>query len=63
MSEFLRSAMGYFNPGQNADGAPGDDNFVGQNVEVNSLKLRVKRLIAEGIFCWVVENITKLVPQ
>lgn len=45
MSDFLKSAMGYFNA------APtnwSDDEFVGQIVEVGSMKLRVKRSIAEG---------------
>lgn len=47
MSDFLKSAMGYFNPGPN--GQP-DNDFVGQIVEVASVKLRVKRVIAEGLY-------------
>lgn len=46
MSEFLKSAMGYFNNGPNA--APYNE-FVGQTVEVGSVKLRVKRVIGEGL--------------
>lgn len=45
MSEFLKSAMGYFNA--NALN-PIDNDFVGQIVEVGTVKLRVKRVIAEG---------------
>lgn len=44
MSEFLKSAMGYFNTGTNGGG----DDFIGMIVEVGSIKLRVKRVIAEG---------------
>lgn len=45
MGDFFKSAMTYFNTGP----TPGVENeFVGQVVEVNHLKLRVKRLIAEG---------------
>lgn len=49
MSDFFKSALGYFNPGQNGGiGGPADDDFVGQIVEVGTVKLHVKRLIAEG---------------
>lgn len=47
MSEFLKSAMGYFNTGVIN---PTDNEFVGQIVEVGAVKLRVKRVIAEGKF-------------
>lgn len=44
MSVF-KSAMGYFSSG----GANGSDNdFVGQFVEIGNMKLRVKKVIAEG---------------
>lgn len=47
MSDLLKSAIGYFNAG--ASPTNGSDNdFVGQIVEVGSVKLRVKRVIAEG---------------
>lgn len=45
MSEFLKSAMGYFNTGTNGTS---DNEFIGQIVEVTGLKLQVKRVIAEG---------------
>lgn len=48
MSDFLKSAMGYFNTGTN-NGS--DNDFIGQIVEVGSVKLRVKRVIAEGKQC------------
>lgn len=45
MGDFLKSAMNYLNT--NAIDSTNND-FVGQIVEVGSLKLRVKRVIAEG---------------
>lgn len=47
MSDFLKSAMGYFNNTGAMNAC--DNEFVGQIVEVGSLKLRVKRVIAEGL--------------
>lgn len=45
MSDFLKSAMNYFNAGPTV----GQDNeFVGQIVEISNVKLRIKRVIAEG---------------
>lgn len=51
MSDLLKSAMGYFNAGPTtttASSSGSDNDFVGQIVEVGTLKLRVKRVIAEG---------------
>lgn len=51
MSDFLKSALGYFNAGPvvGGNGGGGQDNeFVGQIVEVGTVKLRIKRVIAEG---------------
>lgn len=52
MSDLLKSAMGYFNAGPTttttSSSSGSDNDFVGQIVEVGSLKLRVKRVIAEG---------------
>lgn len=45
MGDFLKSAMNYLNT--NAIDSTNND-FVGQVVEVGALKLRVKRVIAEG---------------
>lgn len=42
MSDYLRSALGYLNGGSNTN------EFVGQVLEINNVKLRVNRLIAEG---------------
>lgn len=42
MSDYLRSALGYLN------GATGGNEYVGQTLEINNVKLRVTRLIAEG---------------
>ncbi|XP_055849819.1 cyclin-G-associated kinase [Episyrphus balteatus] len=50
MSDFLKSAMGYFNSGPNGES---DNEFVGQTVEIGSIKLRIKRVIAEGGFAFV----------
>lgn len=51
MSDLLKSAMGYFNAGPTtapSASTASDNDFVGQIVEVGSIKLRVKRVIAEG---------------
>lgn len=45
MSDFLKSAFNYFNV--DANGA--NDDYVGQIVEVGSMKLRIKSKIAEGV--------------
>ncbi|XP_034946030.1 cyclin-G-associated kinase [Chelonus insularis] len=42
MSDYLRSALGYLN------GNSSSNEFVGQVLEINNVKLRVNRLIAEG---------------
>ena len=44
MADFLKSAFGNLIGGQ---GRP-DIDFVGQNVELGDLTLRVKKVIAEG---------------
>uniref|UniRef100_A0AAG5CTP3 Cyclin-G-associated kinase n=1 Tax=Anopheles atroparvus TaxID=41427 RepID=A0AAG5CTP3_ANOAO len=50
MSDFLKSAINYFN----ATPSNGLENdFVGQTVEVSNVKLRIKRVIAEGGFAYV----------
>ena len=46
MSDFLKSAMGYFNAVPSAEAM--DNDFVGQVVDVGQMKLLVKRVIAEG---------------
>ncbi|XP_028159920.1 cyclin-G-associated kinase-like [Ostrinia furnacalis] len=50
MSVF-KSAMGYFSSG-GANGS-NDNDFVGQFVEIGNMKLRVKKVIAEGGFAFV----------
>lgn len=45
MSDLFKSAFGYLS-GTNSSGSEHD--FVGQIVEVGNVKLRVKKLIAEG---------------
>ncbi|KAF7414420.1 hypothetical protein HZH68_002909 [Vespula germanica] len=42
MSDYIRSAIGYLNGGTNTN------EYVGQILEINNVKLRVNRLIAEG---------------
>lgn len=44
MSDFFKSAFGYFSG--STGGAEND--FVGQVIEIGNQKLRVKRVIAEG---------------
>lgn len=43
MSDLFKSAFGYL-----GNQAAGSDDYVGQIVEIASLKLRVKKVIAEG---------------
>lgn len=43
MSDYLRSAFGYLN-----GGSGGGNEYVGQTLDINNVKLRVTRLIAEG---------------
>ncbi|XP_013177988.1 PREDICTED: cyclin-G-associated kinase isoform X2 [Papilio xuthus] len=50
MSVF-KSAMGYFSSGGANGGS--DNDFVGQFVEIGKMKLRVKKVIAEGGFAFV----------
>lgn len=47
MSEFLKSAMGYFSPPLDNEC---NNEFVGQMVEVGAVTLRVKQVIAEGLY-------------
>ncbi|XP_018398325.1 PREDICTED: cyclin-G-associated kinase isoform X1 [Cyphomyrmex costatus] len=42
MSDYLRSALGYLN------GGTAGNEYVGQTLDINNVKLRVTRLIAEG---------------
>ncbi|XP_046667286.1 cyclin-G-associated kinase isoform X2 [Homalodisca vitripennis] len=50
MSELFKSAFGYFS----SNSAPGQGNeLLGQVVEIGSVKLRVKKVIAEGGFAFV----------
>lgn len=43
MSDYFKSAFGYLN------GTPaGDNEYVGQILDINGVKLKVNRLIAEG---------------
>lgn len=44
MTDYFKSAFGYSN------GAGGVNEYIGQNLEINGVKLRVNRLIAEGIY-------------
>jgi hypothetical protein len=49
MSDLFKSAMGYFSSGPATGDPSGQGNeFVGQVLEINNVKLRIKRLIAEG---------------
>ncbi|XP_069674893.1 cyclin-G-associated kinase isoform X3 [Periplaneta americana] len=50
MSDLFKSAIGYFSS-SNTSGA--ENELVGQTVEVGNVKLRVKKVIAEGGFAFV----------
>jgi cyclin G-associated kinase len=45
MSDLFKSAIGYFSS-SNTSGA--ENELIGQTVEVGNIKLRVKKVIAEG---------------
>lgn len=47
MSDLFKSAFEYFSGPANGQS---DNSFVGQIVEVSNVKLRIKKVIAEGYF-------------
>ena len=54
MADFFKSALGYLgNPGVSQD-----NDFVGQYVELGDQKLRVKKVLAEGM--WICQNICEI---
>lgn len=44
MSEIFKSALDYFSSSFSAE----DNDYVGSNVELGNVKLKIKRLVAEG---------------
>lgn len=48
MSELFKSAFGYFSAPSSEQN--GDNSFVGQTIEISNVKLRIKKVIAEGIY-------------
>lgn len=46
MSDLFKSAFEYFSGP--AYGQQSDNNFVGQTVEISNVKLRIKKVLAEG---------------
>lgn len=44
MADLLKSAFGYLG----GNGATTESDFVGQEVEINGIRLRIRRLLAEG---------------
>lgn len=50
MSDIFKSAFGYFS--SNNTSAQGSE-LLGQTVEIGNVKLRVKKVIAEGNYCYV----------
>lgn len=48
MSDLFKSAFEYFSGP--AYGQQSDNNFVGQTVEISNVKLRIKKVLAEGNF-------------
>lgn len=58
MSDLLKSAFGYFSA---PNAVQSDNSFVGQIIEISNVKLRIKKVIAEGKtstidFCGVFVN-------
>ncbi|XP_070000892.1 cyclin-G-associated kinase isoform X1 [Penaeus vannamei] len=49
MADLFKSAFGYLG----SNGTTSDNDFVGQEVEINGIKLRIKKQIAEGGFAFV----------
>ena len=49
MGEFLRSALDYIGGGQSGATAKDDTDLVGNVVEIEAKRFRVKRLLAEGL--------------
>lgn len=45
MSDLFKSALGYFNTPANEQS---DNPFVGQVIEISNVKLKIKKVIAEG---------------
>lgn len=54
MTDLFKSAIGYFS---NINTAVPDNEFVGQEVEIGNVKLRVKRVIAEGKYTFFFHSI------
>lgn len=48
MSDLFKSAFGYFSTPNNEQY---ENSFVGQIIEISNVKLKIKRVIAEGILC------------
>lgn len=44
MSDIFKSALDYFSSSFSAE----DNDYVGSNVELGNVKLKIKRLVAEG---------------
>nr|XP_053649196.1 cyclin-G-associated kinase-like [Cherax quadricarinatus] len=49
MADLFKSALGYLG----TNGGTAENDFVGQQVEINGIRLRIKKLIAEGGFAYV----------
>ena len=49
MADFLKSAANYFSANSNYNGAA-ENPLIGAVVHVNSVQLRIKRQIGEGLF-------------
>ncbi|XP_045604252.1 cyclin-G-associated kinase isoform X1 [Procambarus clarkii] len=49
MADLFKSALGYLG----TNGGTAENDFVGQEVEINGIRLRIRKLIAEGGFAFV----------
>jgi len=54
MSDIFKSALDYFSSSFSAE----NNDYVGSNVELGNIKLKIKRLIAEGSLIQICSNIS-----
>lgn len=57
MSDLFKSAFNYFSAPSNEQS---DNSFVGQIIEISNVKLKIKKVIAEGTVFWFIDLPAKL---
>lgn len=51
MSDLFKSAFEYFSGPTNGQS---ENSFVGQTIEISNVKLKIKKVLAEGNFCLLI---------